>query len=243
MAFWNEFNNCCLQEQWVHEWVPSPPACASMRDAATAIPSGSPSSCAAPAVRPFPTASPGDRTWFPGQTQDKPNTCQFTKQKNKRVCYCKSSLPPPPVKPHIYKTKKSITELCVMEHLSLSGCRLNTTVPDQAIPWQFRSSKAFNILSSHRERLHHKQLNSAWHLSRRYEMQKSQVLVEGAACRHSVGMEGDSAQSVLTNEHCTCCTRNAQGTGQFFLSISILSSSSARNKVAIATETLKKKLA
>lgn len=150
--------------------------------------------------------------------------------------------PPPPVKSHIYKTK-SITELCVMEHLSLSGCRLNTTVPDQAISWQFRSSKAFNILSSHRERLHHKQLNSAWHLSRRYEMQKSQVLAEGAACRHSLGMEGDSAQSVLTNEHCTCCTRNAQGTGQFFLSISILSSSSARNKVAIATETLKKKLA
>lgn len=70
-------------------------------------------------------------------------------------------------------------------------------------------------------------------------MQKSQVLVEGAACRHSLGMDEDSAQSMLTNEHCTCCTRNWPD----FFSISILSSSSARNKVAIATETLKKKLA
>lgn len=83
------------------------------------------------------------------------------------VCYCKSSLPLPPVQPGIYKTKKSIKELCVMEYLSLSVCRLKTTVPGQAIPWQFRSSKAFNILSSHRERSHHKQLNSAWHVSRR----------------------------------------------------------------------------
>lgn len=211
-----------------------------MRDAATAIPSGRPRSLAASGLRPFPTASPGDKTWFPGQTQDKPNTCQFTKQKNKCVCYCKSCLPLPPVKPRISKTKKCIKELCVMKYLSLAVCRLKTTVPDQAVPWQFRSSKAFNILSSHRERFHHKQLNSAWHLSRSYEMQKSQVLVEGAACRHSLGMEGDSAQSVLTNEHCTCCTRNWP---DFFFSISILSSSSARNKVAIATETLKKKLA
>lgn len=187
-----------------------------MRDAATAIPSGRPRSFAAPGVRPFPTASPGDKTRFPGQTQDKPNTCQFTKQKNKRVCYCKSSLPLPPVKPGIYKTKKCIKELCVMKYLSLSVCRLNTTVPDQAVPWQFRSSKAFNVLSSHRERFHHKQLNSAWHASRRYEMQKSQVVMGGAACRRSLGMEGDSAQSMLTNEHCTCCTRNEQGTGQVF---------------------------
>lgn len=118
---------------------------------------------------------------FLGRHKTKPNTCQFTKQKNKRVCYCKSSLPLPPVKPGIYKTKECIKEFCVMEYLSLSVCRLKTTLPDQALPWQFRSSKAFNILSSHRERSHHKQLNSAWHLSRRWEMQKSQVLVEGAA--------------------------------------------------------------
>lgn len=85
------------------------------------------------------------------------------------------------------KQKKCIKEFCVMEYLSLSVCRLKTTLPDQALPWQFRSSKAFNILSSHRERSHHKQLNSAWHLSRRWEMQKSQVLVEGAALQRFSG--------------------------------------------------------
>lgn len=141
------------------------------------------------------------------------------------------------------KQKKCIKEFCVMEYLSLSVCRLKTTLPDQALPWQFRSSKAFNILSSHRERSHHKQLNSAWHLSRRWEMQKSSTFWwKVLPCRDSLGMEGDSAQSMLTNEHCTCCTRNAQGTGQFFF-FPFLSSSSTRNKVAIATETLKKKLA
>lgn len=68
-----------------------------MRDAATAIPSGRPSSFAASGVRPFPTDSPGDKTWFPGQTQEKPYTCEFTKQKNKHVCYYKNSLPLPEV--------------------------------------------------------------------------------------------------------------------------------------------------
>lgn len=210
-----------------------------MRDAATAIPAGRPSSRAASGVRPLPTASPGDKTSFPGQTQTNQTPVNLPNSKT-NVC----AIPLPPVKPCIYKTKKCIKELCVMKYLSLSACRLNTTVPDQAVPWQFRSSKAFNILSSHRERFYHKQLNSAWLLSRRYEMQKSHVPVEDAACRHCLGMEGGRFSSVRAHKWTLHllhkeCTRN----WPLFFSISILSSSSFRNKVAIATETLKKKLA
>lgn len=46
--------------------LPSPPAWASMSEAATAIPGRRPRSLAASGVSPFPREAPGGSTWFPG---------------------------------------------------------------------------------------------------------------------------------------------------------------------------------
>ena len=45
--------------------LPTPPACASMIAVATGVPGDSPSSSAAPALRPAPTAFPGTCTSVP----------------------------------------------------------------------------------------------------------------------------------------------------------------------------------
>lgn len=46
--------------------LPNPPAWASMSEAATAMPTGRPSSFAASGVSPLPREAPGGSTWFPG---------------------------------------------------------------------------------------------------------------------------------------------------------------------------------
>lgn len=46
--------------------LPSPPAWASMSEAATAIPEGRPSSLAASGISPLPREAPGGKTRFPG---------------------------------------------------------------------------------------------------------------------------------------------------------------------------------
>lgn len=66
--------------------LPSPPAWASMSEAATAIPEGRPSSLAASGVSPLPRQVPGGSTRFPGETWEKTNTHQFGKlEREQRV--------------------------------------------------------------------------------------------------------------------------------------------------------------